>query len=127
MGNQSKVDQWAAKDKWVTLPLVDLADPGADYTKREQPRTRAYYNPRASNFVMTENGTFIDHLGMYNEPVLFVRVMTVKDAGGNKATLESEDGHKLTVVHLQDNSYVSRFVTLLKVGRSTFVPNGCIF
>ena len=52
---------------------------------------------------MTENGTFIDHLGMYNEPVLFVRVMTVKDAGGNKATLESEDGRKLTVVHLQDD------------------------
>ena len=104
LGDQSKVDQWAAKDKWVTLPLVDLANPGADYTKREQPRTRAYYNPRASNFVMTENGTFIDHLGMYNEPVLFVRVMTVKDAGGNEATLESEDGHKLTVVHLQDNS-----------------------
>ena len=103
LGDQSKVDQWAAKDKWVTLPLVDLANPGADYTKREQPRTRAYYNPRASNFVMTENGTFIDHLGMYNEPVLFVRVMTVKDAGGNKATLESEDGHKLTVVHLQDD------------------------
>ena len=52
---------------------------------------------------MTENGTFIDHLGMYNEPVLFVRVMTVKDKGGNKATLESEDGRKLTVVHLQDD------------------------
>ena len=103
LGNQAKVDQWAAKDKWVTLPLVDLANPGADYTKREQPRTRAYSNPRALNFVMTENGTFIDHLGMYNEPVLFVRVMTVKDAGGNKATLESEDGRKLTVVHLQDD------------------------
>ena len=42
LGNQAKVDQWAAKDKWVTLPLVDLANPGADYTKREQPRTRAY-------------------------------------------------------------------------------------
>ena len=103
LGNQAKVDQWAAKDKWVTLPLVDLANPGADYTKREQPRTRAYSNPRALNFVMTENGTFIDHLGMYNEPVLFVRVMTVKDAGGNRATLESEDGRKLTVVHLQDD------------------------
>ena len=38
LGNQAKVDQWAAKDKWVTLPLVDLADPGANYTKREQPR-----------------------------------------------------------------------------------------
>ena len=87
----------------MTLPLVDLANPGADYTKREQPRTRAYSNPKASNFVMTENGTFVDHLGMYNEPVLFVRVMTVKDAGGNEATLESEDGHKLTVVHLQDD------------------------
>jgi hypothetical protein len=104
LGNQSKVDQWAAKDKWVTLPLVDLADPDGNYTKREQPRTSAYNSPKASNFVMTENGTFIDHLGMYNEPVLFVRVMTVKDAGGNEATLESEDGHKLTVVRLQDNS-----------------------
>ena len=30
--------------------------------------------------------------------------MTVKDKGGNRATLESEDGRKLTVVHLQDNA-----------------------
>ena len=105
LGNQTKVDQWAAKDKWVTLPLTNLADPKELSTKREQPRKRAYSNLRANSFVMTDNGTFYDHLGMYNEPVLFVRVMTVKDKGGNVATLESEDGRKLKVVHLQDNEY----------------------
>jgi hypothetical protein len=103
LGKQAKVDQYAAKDKWVTLPLTDLSKPKERQTKREQPRTRAYSNLNAINFVMTENGTFVDHLGMYNEPVLFVCVMTVKDQGGNRATLESEDGRKLTVVHLQDD------------------------
>ena len=101
LGSQDKVNQWAAKDKWVTLPQRNL-DSKAGGTKPGAARTRAYSNLRASSFVMTENGTFIDHLGMYNEPVLFVRVMTVKDKGGNRATLESEDGRKLTVVHLQD-------------------------
>ena len=101
LGNQDKVNQWAAKDKWVTLPQRNL-DSKAGGTKPGAARTRAYSDLRASNFLMTDNGTFVDHLGMYNEPVLFVRVMTVKDKGGNRATLESEDGRKLTVVHLQD-------------------------
>ena len=98
------MDQYAAKDKWVTLPLTNMADPSILSTKREQPRTWALNNLRASRFFMGDNGAFYDHLGMYNEPLLFVRVMTVKDKGGNRATLESEDGHKLTVVHLQDNA-----------------------
>ena len=101
LGSQDKVNQWAAKDKWVTLPQRNL-DSKAGGTKPGAARTRAYSDLRASNFLMTDNGTFVDHLGMYNEPVLFVRVMTVKDKGGNRATLESEDGRKLTVVHLQD-------------------------
>ena len=57
---------------------------------------------------MAADGTFADHLGMFNEPVLFLRVMTVKDAGGNKATLVSEDGRRLKVVHLQDNAALYR-------------------
>ena len=108
LGDQAKVDQYAAKDKWVTLPLTNMADPSILSTKREQPRTRVLDNLRASRFFMGDNGAFYDHLGMYNEPLLFVRVMTVKDKGGNRATLESEDGHKLTVVHLQDNAALYR-------------------
>ena len=70
------------------------------------------------NFIKSADGSFTDHLGMFNEPVLFLRVMTVKDAGGNKATLVSEDGRRLTVVHLMDNAkmYESKFNYTLNQG-----------
>ena len=108
LASENQVQKFAAKDKWVTLPLTNLARKKDDpyNTKREAVRTSAYNTLRASNFFKSADGTFADHLGMFNEPVLFLRVMTVKDAGGNKATLVSEDGRRLKVVHLQDNEFM---------------------
>ena len=108
LASENMVERFAAKDKWVTLPLTNLTRKSDEpyNTKREAVRTSAYQTLRAANFIKSADGTFADHLGMFNEPVLFLRVMTVKDAGGNKATLVSEDGRRLKVVHLQDNKHM---------------------
>ena len=130
LSSQNMVDRYAAKDKWVTLPLTDLAKKNDEpyNTKREEPRTSAYQTLRAANFIKSADGSFTDHLGMFNEPVLFLRVMTVKDAGGNKATLVSEDGRRLTVVHLMDNAkmYDSKFNYSVSNGLKT-IQDGLTF
>ena len=130
LGSQSMVERYAAKDKWVTLPLTNLAQKNNDpyNTKREEPRTSAYQTLKVENFIKSADGSFTDHLGMFNEPVLFLRVMTVKDAGGNKATLVSEDGRRLTVVHLMDNAnmYDTKFNYTLNQGLRT-IRNDLIF
>jgi hypothetical protein len=105
LGSQDMVNRYALKDKWVTLPLTDLKTQ-QPATNREQPRKNAETILRPASYFMNEDGTFNSHLGMFNEPLLFVRVMTVIDQGGNVANLVSEDGRKLKVVHLQDDEHL---------------------
>ena len=97
---QNKVDRYAKDDKWVTLPLTNY---GSETPKREQPRTEKqdislwrYYGDYMAP--ISEQ-----YLSMYNEPILFLRVMKVIDRGGNIPNLVSTDGRKLSIVHLQND------------------------
>lgn len=105
LSNQAMVDKYAAKDKWVRLPLNGT-------TQRRQPRTAAngndmgwrqyLYNRATGNFANP------NALSMFNEPILFMRVMKVTDNGGLTPNLISQDGRRLTVVSLQDNETIYR-------------------
>ena len=46
----------------------------------------------------------IQRTNIFNEPVSFLRVMKVTDNGGKKPNLVSQDGRRLTVVHLQNDA-----------------------
>lgn len=45
---------------------------------------------------------------MFLEPVLVMRVMYITDNGGKVPNLVSDDGRKLSIVHLQDDPYLYR-------------------
>ena len=103
--NQGMVDKYAAADKWVRLPLTGT-------TQRRQPRTaangndiawRQYLYNRADRNFANPNA-----LSMFNEPILFMRVMKVTDNGGVSPNLMSQDGRRLAVVSMQDNEYIYR-------------------
>ena len=100
IASQDMVNRHAKDDKWVTLPLhIDQDNFGKGL--RREPRSQTV-NVKPSDCIDTKN----NRLGMYNEPVLFLRVMKVKDMGGEsmKPNLVSEDGRQLTVVHMLDDA-----------------------
>ena len=100
IASQDMVNRHAKDDKWVTLPLHINQD---SYGKgqRRVPRSQTV-DVKPADCIDTKN----NRLGMYNEPVLFLCVMKVKDLGGDsmKPNLVSEDGRQLTVVHMQDDA-----------------------
>ena len=94
------VSKYAADDKWVRLPLNDYVS--NHLGQRRTPRTT------------TETARPVDYIGKYdigdkpktnifNEPVMFLRMMKVTDNGGHSPNLTSQDGRHLTVVHLQND------------------------
>ena len=97
------VNFFAADDKWVTLPLKinDEYENG----ERRTPRTAPEATARPADYIhYNSNDTPKTH--MYNEPVIFVRLMKVEDLGGKTPALMSKDGRKLTIVHLQNDKYL---------------------
>ena len=98
IADQAMVDRHAKDDKWVRLPLA--SGPNQPAGARRTPRTKAE-SVKPGDFIGKYGKTSTTKGGMFNEPVLFVRVMYVDDNGGNKPNLVSQDGRKLKVVHLQ--------------------------
>jgi hypothetical protein len=86
------------QDKWVVLPLNNQVERG-------KPRTAADGNAKTPSNYFLNNGTFATNsTGMYNEPVLFMRIMRLRDKG--KPCETSPEGHKLKVLcHQTDNAF----------------------
>ena len=100
LSDQEYVDDKAADDKWVRLPL-------AGQTERQEPRTSANDSKIGwRNYIWSKNDKNFYYPGvksMFNEPVLIMRLMKVSDQGGKRPYLKSQDGRKLKVVKMQDN------------------------
>ena len=103
LSNQSKVDKYAANDKWVTLPLHGT-------TERQKPKTNAnnsvYGRGQYEYDTKTKDFYTPGLTGIFKEPVLIMRLMKVTDNGGTTPNLTAQDGTKLTVVKLVENRYL---------------------
>ena len=103
LSNQDKVNEYAANDKWVTLPLNGT-------TERQKPKTSANNSVygRAQYEYNTNTKDFYTPglTGIFKEPVLIMRLMKVTDNGGTTPNLTAQDGTKLTVVKLVENPYL---------------------
>ena len=101
VASQQMVNKYAAVDKWVRLPQPapnDFEIPGA-------PRTQAEASARPGDYLW-KNGNFATaKTSIFNEPVLFLRLMYVEDNGGKTPNLVSTDGRRLHIVHMQDDDY----------------------
>ena len=97
--SQQMVNKYAAADKWVRLPQPvesGFEIPGT-------PRTQAEASARPEDYLW-KNGKFTTtKTSIFNEPVLFLRVMYVNDTGGKTPNLVSTDGRHLTIVHMLDD------------------------
>ena len=99
LASNDKVSMYADQDEWVTLPWFVSGNQG----HYEQPRSSAYASVVCSDFDWSESTVDYKRSGyvsMYNEPVVFFRIMAVHDIG--KQELRSEDGRELTQIHLID-------------------------
>ena len=103
LSNQSKVDKYAANDKWVTLPLHGT-------TERQKPKTNAnnsvYGRGQYEYDTKTKDFYTPGLTGIFKEPVLIMRLMKVTDNGGTTPNLTAQDGTKLKVVKLVENPYL---------------------
>lgn len=106
IADQAMVNRHAKDDKWVVLPLT-VGD-GTSYGPRRSPRTKAEpVKPGDFIGVYGQDGA-PTKTSMFNEPVLVLRVMYVKDEGGKNPNLVSLDGRNLSIVHLQDDATLYR-------------------
>ena len=106
LGNSELVSSYGKTDKWVTLPLHHV---GATNTKREAPRTEPETSVDPKDYIGNYGQAgFKQKLGMYNEPIIVLRVMKVEDNGGRTPNLKSKDDKKLEIVHLQNDAYLYR-------------------
>jgi hypothetical protein len=65
--------------------------------ERGKPRTAADGNAKTPSNYFLNNGTFATNsTSMYNEPVIFMRIMRLRDKGKPNET--SPEGHKLKVL-----------------------------
>ena len=98
VASQQMVNKYAAADKWVRLQQTvanSFVIPGA-------PRKQAEASARPDDYLW-KNGDFATlKTSIFNEPVLFLRVMFVEDNGGKTPNLVSTDGRRLHIVHMQD-------------------------
>ena len=95
--DNGKVQAAVKDDKWVPLPWEGE-------TQRHIPTMTASANNDFNRFLPDRlTGQFpADHMGMFDEPVLVVRLMKVTDNGGKIPNILSQDGRRLTKVHVQD-------------------------
>ena len=102
VADQDVINRHAKDDKWVTLPLTKI---GVEFstTPRRSPRTTALASARPADFIGNYGPTSTPKAHVFNEPVLFLRVMKVNDEGGPDPNLTSKDGRHLTVVHLRND------------------------
>ena len=100
--SQALVDRHAHDDKWARLPLVK----GENIPSEMRPKrttAESSVKPRDYIGIYGRNG-ILPQEHMFNETVLFFRVMYVDDPGTSKTPpLVSKDGRKLTIVHLLDD------------------------
>ena len=88
------VSRHAKNDKWVTLPIYKTV-------QRRQPRTQVEQSSKPSDYIGHYDVPVADQkLNMFNEPVLFLRVMKVDDKIGPYANLYSQDNRHLSIVHM---------------------------
>ena len=98
LSDQNMVTKYAAHDKWVTLPL-------SGSTERQEPRQSAGASGLTWEQYKYDTKTHSILTGMYNEPVLIMRMLKVTD-NGTSANLTAQDGTKLTIVKRVENPYV---------------------
>ena len=98
VANQAMVDRYARFNKWSTLPLTGGSG------EHHPVRTKAETSAKPSDYIghFGANGG-ASKTNIFNEPVCFLRVMKVKDLNNKNFNLVSEDGRKLTIVHVQDD------------------------
>ena len=99
----NKVRTYGSADKWVRLPLSVESQyyRGSQYLTRRSPRTTAETSVSPADFFYKDGQFATTKRSLWNEPVLFMRFMTVSDKGHREVNLTSTDGKRLKVVHLQ--------------------------
>jgi len=100
--DQALVNRYAAHGKWAGKPLA-MGDGTYNRGPRHQVRTEASKGVSPSEYY-AKNGGPGTRVGMWNEPVLFMKFMKVQDMGQNVIPQESVDGRSIRVVHMQDNA-----------------------
>ena len=86
-----------SQDKWVVLPLTNQQ-------QRGQQRTTADNNANnVANYLWKDGKYATNSTGMYNEPILFMRTMTLQDNGKHHET--SPEGHALKVIKHREIDY----------------------
>ena len=94
----------AYPDKWTRLGYYK----DGSHIDKATERTTVETDCKVSDYVLSKDQR-TPRKGMWNEPVLIVRLMKVKDNGGNVPNLTSTDGRKLRVVHLRDSEAIYKF------------------
>jgi hypothetical protein len=108
--NMDKVNMYAANDEWVTLPWYSTETNGQITNPYQKPRTGRYGNIQCRDFDWIEkemNYNDSNKCSMYNEPIVFLRVLAIHDTG--KQELISTDGRQLTVKSLIDKVAGSKY------------------
>ena len=96
--SQDMVDKYAPGDKW----------------QKTNRRTKAAAKV-AREDCQWRDGNFVnDQVTIFNEPVIYMRVIKITDNGGKRPNLVAQDGTKLKVVHLQNDAvaYQARLQSL---------------
>jgi hypothetical protein len=101
------VNKYAAADKWVRLPYV-MAGVKSD---QGEPRTKVEATASPTDYLWKDGSFVTNKTSIFNEPVLFMRVMWVEDNNNNVPNLVSTDGRKLTIVHMQNDDNLYRPLT----------------
>ena len=99
VASQQMVNKYAAADKWVRLPQT-VAN---GFQILGTPRTQAEASARPEDYLWKDGSFTTTKTSLFNEPVLFLRVMYVNDNGGKTPNLVSTDGRRLTIVHMLDH------------------------
>ena len=108
LASTDKVAMYASADRWVTLPWYSWGNVGlkpeeiseSNY-EHQQPRSTAYDNVKCSDFDWDKNKLDFknpEYRSMYNEPVIFCRLMAVHDIGTQETI--STNGIEFEVVNL---------------------------
>ena len=105
VADQAMVNRHAKDDKWVRLPLT--IDGNATGPRRTPRTTAESVKPKDFIGVYGIEGS-PTRTNMFNEPVLVMRVMYVTDNGGIEPNLVSDDGRRLSILHLQDSKDLYR-------------------
>jgi len=102
VASQDMVSRHAKDDKWVTLPQRTIGVSMS--TTRRQPRTQAEASAKPSDYIGKYGANSTPKTNIFNEPVIFMRVMKVTDNGGKTPNLVSQDGRILYVEHLRNDA-----------------------